>query len=358
LKVDKEPLTPRMIVASHPEPSVTPRENSLHASSKKLPHFASLVRLTSASTPEEARSAVEAARYELLKYPDGSVAAAALLNFLEQGYDASLGVSMLVGAEGELQNSPTTRVALLDLLGQIDSELAAEYSRQLLQSSSSSDEWAIALRNYAWGVDNSAADPFLRAKVLELLTNPSWVADPTAGFLEAFDFVPYTHDPSLVAPLVNLTKHRQSSSVRRAAFLALERFVSQETTLGLQAVTEAEEMHSYSPIRADTMARADLTRPADSQIVREYLLSSQIDPKEFQLFASIFPHGGQFAGHSLATSFQPKSLADLARRDARALSAVGNWMSDPAFADRRQDLTQIYERLVRLQESATRGGYL
>jgi hypothetical protein len=357
-EASKDPVAPPIISLSHPKASATPQRHSRRGSHTTPPRFASLARVASASTAADAKSAVAATRRELLKHPDGSAAAAALLDFLEQGHDTSLQTPMQVGAGGELKEAPTTRVAIMDLLGELDSEQAAEYSRQVLESSASSDEWAIALRNYAWGVDNAASDPFLRAKVLELLTNPSWIAAPTAGFLEAFDFVPYTHDPTLVEPLVKLTKDAQSSSVRRSAFLALERFVSQDTTLGLRAVAQAEETQSFSPIRADTMARADLTQPYEVQIVQEYLLSSGINSQEFQLFATMFPHGGQFAGHSLATTFQPKPLSELARRDAQALRVVVSWLSNPALAERHQTLSQIYDRLVRLNESAIKGGYL
>lgn len=354
-----QPTTTSAITTNlSPKVLATPRQRQ-HANSQiNTPHFPALSRLASVTTSEEARSAVKAARSELLKHKDGASATDALVNFLEQGHNAALESPMQVGAGGELSAAPTTRVAMLDLLGELDSERAAEYSRHVLQSSSSSDEWAIALRNYAWGVDNAAFDPFLRSKVFELLTNSSWIAAPTSGFLESFDFVPYTHDPALIAPLVNLTKETQSSSVRRAAFLALERFVSQETTAGLEAITQAETAEAFSPLRADTMARADLSQSTDLQIVQDYLLSSQIDSKEFQIFASMFPHGGQFAGHALATTFQPKPLTELAKRDAQALLVVQNWLSDPAFANRRSELTQIYDRLVKLNESAVRGGYL
>ncbi len=354
----REIKIPSITTSQYPKAIVTPQQKQERNGQRSAPHFAGLSRLAAATTGEEARSAVKAARSELLKHRNGAAATEALLNFLDQGHNSSLKAPMQVGAGGELKEASTTRVAMLDLLGELDSERAAEYSRQVLVNSFSSDEWAIALRNYAWGVDNAASDPFLRTKVLELLTNPSWIAEPTAGFLEAFDFVPYSHDPALIAPLVNLTKEAQPSSVRRAAFLALERFVSQETTAGLEAVAHAETAELFSTLRADTMARADLTQSSDVRLVQEYLLSSQIDPKEFQIFASMFPHGGQFAGHSLATTFKPKPLSELARRDAQALLVVRDWMSDPAFTDQRQALTQIYDRLVRLNESAMKGGYL
>jgi hypothetical protein len=318
----------------------------------------SLQRTITASTTQEALIAFNNARRELLSHPYGEAALGELVDFLNQGHDRSLGAQLQIGAGGELKAASTARVAVLDLLGRIDSQQAAVYSRYLLETSTSSDEWAIALRNYAWGVDNAAHDPFLRTKVGELLTNSSWIKQPTSGFLESFDFVPYTLDPALIEPLVGLTNEAQPSSVRRAAVLALERVISRDTTVGLIAVSNAERGKSYSVLRADTMARVDLTRSDDLRILRDYLLSPTIDTREFQVFASVFPQGGQFAGYSLVSTFQPKPLAELAQRDASTIGVLARWMRDPVFADRRSELQQMYDRLVILHESAERGGYL
>lgn len=347
-----------VITQPQPDATTTPRHVPTHEAKHQRAQAHSLVRLVTASTAREAQEVFSDIRRELLGRRDGAVALAELIDFLEQGYDRSLGASLQVGAGGELRQAPTARVAVLDLLGVIDSQQAAAYSRQLLETSTSSDEWAIALRNYAWGVDNPAQDSFLRTKVHELLTNDAWILQPTAGFLESFDFVPFTLDPSLIEPLVNLTNQARNSSVRRAAVLALERVVSRNTTVGLMAVTASEREKSFSVLRADTIARADLTRPSDVQLLREYLLSSSIETREFQIFASMFPHGGQFAGHSLVSTFEPKPFAELAKRDAHALRVVASWMEDPIFVNRRHELQQMYDRLVTLNESAVRGGYL
>lgn len=306
----------------------------------------------------EAREAWRAARRELLAHANGAHAANSLRSALESGVDQRFDSQLQVGLGGELVTAPTLRVYLLDLLAQVDSLQAAHYARQVLQQSTSSDEWAVALRNYSWGTNNAALDPFLRGKVRELVTNESWIEAPTAGFLEAFDFVPYTNDPELVASLARLTHRAHNDSVRRAAFLALSRFVTQDTTTGLQAVTTAEATQRFSAIRADAMARADLTRTADVEAVGRYLQSSIVDPQEFALFAENFPHAGQFAGPGLATTFSPISMAQLAKRDAHALAVIDAWMRDPAFEQRRSELSHIYQRLQRLQESAVQGGYL
>ena len=354
----KESATFQSRALAAPKATNAPKSNPPRVGETNTPQFKSLAQLAQTSSSKDALLVVAAVQSELLSHKDGAVAAAALLNFLENGDDIALETPLQIAAEGELKSASTTRVALLDLLGQLDSSLAAEYSRRLLESSTSSDEWAIALRNYAWGVDSAATDPFIRTKVLELLTNPSWIAAPTAGFLEAFDFVPYTKDSELVAPLTYLTKAEQPPSVRRAALFALERFVSAEPEAGLLAISQAEASERFSPLRADTMARANLARPPDLQIVKSYLLSSQIDPKEYQIFAKLFPHGGQFAGASLATRFKPNALTDLAQQDRQAFSVLQSWLNDAAFSARRSELTQILNRLAQLNESAVKGGYL
>lgn len=320
--------------------------------------FQSLNTLRAATNATEATSAWHKAKKELLNHHDSAEALEAVRALLESGADHALDAPLQVSVGGELKLAPSTRVYALDLLAQLDSAEAAEYSKIILESSTSSDEWAIALRNYAWGMDSAASDPFLRGKVLELLTNETWVSQPTSGFLESLDFVPYTQDPALVAPLVSLTKSERPENVRRAAFLALARLHSQDTTTGLQGVSDAEALEPFSPVRADAMSRADFTRAADVEMVRSYLLSSSVDPKEYEMFVETFPQGGQFAGPALATTFQPLRFSNLARRDARALSIVKEWMSDPSFESRRKELSQIYQTLIRLNESAVEGGYL
>ncbi len=320
--------------------------------------FKSLNQLLSAANATEAHDAWREAKKELLNHRDSATSHAVLKSALESGNDHALDAPLQVSVGGELKAAPSTRVYALDLLAQLDSAEAAEYSKIIFESSTSSDEWAIALRNYAWGTDNAAEDPLLRGKVYELLTNAAWASQPTSGFLESFDFVPYTQDPVLVAPLVSLTKSERPDNVRRAAFLALARLHSQDTTIGLQGVSEAEALEPFSPVRADAMSRADFTRPADVEMVRSYLLSGSVDSKEFAIFAEAFPQGGQFAGPALATTFQPLRFSTLARRDARALSIVREWMQDSSFEARRKELSQIYDTLVRLNESAVAGGYL
>lgn len=333
----------------------TPLAASTHQSQ---PSLKSLATFTSATTASDARAAWRKSRKDLLNHPNGTQAVKDLKTLLASGENHALDTPLRVSAGGELLEAPTTRVYLLDLLAQLDSVEAAEYSRTILEESTSSDEWAIALRNYAWGIDNAASDPFLREKVFELLTNETWIKQPTSGFLEALDFVPYTQDPTLVTPLVALTKAEQPANVRRAAFLALARFFSQSTTAGLQSVSDAEENEPFSPVRADAMSRANFSRSEDVDIVRSYLLSNTIDPSEYAIFAETFPQGGQFAGPALVTRFRAEPFSALARRDARALSIVENWLQDSAFEARKKELLQIYQRLIRLKESALSGGYL
>jgi hypothetical protein len=320
--------------------------------------FPALTTLLAAKTASDAKAAWMAARQELLSHPNGSQALSAILSALEGGADLQLESRFKVGANGELLEAPSLRVYLLDLLAQIDNKEAARYARLLLDQSASSDEWAIAMRNYAWGTDNASSDPFLRSKTQELISNQTWINNPTAGFLEAFDFVPYTGDPDLIAPLADLTHRDPQDPVRRAAFLALARFITDDSSAGLKAVARAEQQQLFSPLRADTMARADFTKADDIEIVRQYLLNQAIDPQEYAIFANSFPHGGQFAGATIATSFKPLSIPELAKRDAQALKIFGAWLQDPVFEPRRAELLRIHNKLERLNQSAVAGGYL
>ena len=56
--------------------------------------------------------------------------------------------------------------------------------RDILSKPTSADEWALALRNVG-RADNDAA--YLRSKTEELITNPGWQANPSIGYLNAFD---------------------------------------------------------------------------------------------------------------------------------------------------------------------------
>lgn len=78
------------------------------------------------------------------------MAAEALIAELQTGRDLETGLQFVVGAEGVLDEAPSYRSALLDLLGQTDPEAALHFSQSILENTQSPDEYALALRNVAW----------------------------------------------------------------------------------------------------------------------------------------------------------------------------------------------------------------
>jgi hypothetical protein len=148
----------------------------------------------------------------------------AIVAFLRSGHDASTGQEFGVGGQGQLDQAPTLRVFLLDLLGTLarrtgDADTAG-VMRTILENKSSADEWAIALRNVAW--QEPAATGYLSAKLQEMLAYQPWRQAPSAGMLEALDIAVFTHNPALIPPLADAL-HGNQISLQRAAAIALDR---------------------------------------------------------------------------------------------------------------------------------------
>lgn len=306
----------------------------------------------------QAQDAIRQIKQGLLQHSDAEAAARSVISFLDQGTDVTFSDKLKVGKGGSLTSTPTARVEMLDILGELDSEMAASYSEEVLNNSTSPDEWAIALRNYAWGTDNAASDPFLKEKVQQLLTNENWVNAPTAGYLAAFDFVPYSHDPALLRDTVALLDTTSPSSVKAAAHIAIAKFTAEDSGSAIGVISETEKERSFSALRADTYSRANFMKTADVIAIRNYLLSPDISAEEFKLFASLFPHGGEIAGFFLATTHRAKHFKELARQDARALALFRAWIQEPEFSHQQIVLTDIINRLDVLTASAQKGGYL
>lgn len=111
----------------------------------------------------------------------------AIRTFLDSQTDAPTGLGFRLGGGGALEEPPTLRAFLLDLLGELDPAVAAAYARVILSRMDSPDEWALALRNLARGDTSADARALLEQKTGELLRHEPWQQNPSSGYLEAFD---------------------------------------------------------------------------------------------------------------------------------------------------------------------------
>jgi hypothetical protein len=206
------------------------------------------------------------------------------------------------------------RVFLLELLGQISrssgSEAGAQLAREILDTKTSPEEWAVSLRNIAWHDPNSR--PYLASKMREMLSHEPWLQHPSPGFLQAFDVIAYTGDPTFVPQLAQL-RREGSGEVQRAAAVAMDRLSEVAPLKVMDYLNSNPSEYADRPmLRADFYAKADLTVPAQRAAVETYLARPDVTLEEKTKFLAAFATPASFVSDNLLTSNPPPS-DDLAR---------------------------------------------
>jgi hypothetical protein len=230
------------------------------------------------------------------------------------------------------------------------------YALEILGRKDSADEWALALRNYARG---PAPDgPLLEEKVVELLSHPPWLEHPSAGFLEAFDTPVFVGSLRFVPMLAPLIQHPPHRAVRKASWIALDRWVTGTRGDSLPELATGEALGGQPLLRAGLMARADVRDPAQRQAVERYLNRNDIQSAEFDKFAGLFPNANGFVSHNLLTGVQPFNPRDSVARDLASLHQVRAWRQASGFAAHAGRLARTEAHLHELLESAVVGGLL
>lgn len=293
----------------------------------------------------DSRKILAKLRTYLLSLPK-SVASRLIGEFLDQKRDAGTKLQFTLERNGFLSDAPTLRVFLLDLLAQIDPRVAGQYALQILSTPGSPDEWAVSLRNYALAGPLSATQPFMQAKLREMLANSAWRADPSAGYLEAFDTAVYTHDTGLTPALSQLMADKENRAVVHAAYLAMDRLVIEEPAAVLgQLEADPGLMQGHEQTRADYFARADAGEPRQKALLESYLLDPNRTAQELNTFAAIYPNENYMVSNNLLTQCNTPANADIVARDQQALAAVEGWMADPRFQALAPQLQTIHDRL-------------
>ena len=148
--------------------------------------------------------------------------------FLATGEDRITGLSFVIGADGQLNEWPTLRTFLIDRMLALDPEAAATLSREILASPTSSDEWAVCLRNIGRAEDGSNNQDFLRTKTEELIRNPEWMKTPSIGYLNAFDVFVHIGADASTPLLSELVQRKDRKDLAHAGFLTLDRLVQRK----------------------------------------------------------------------------------------------------------------------------------
>ncbi|MEO6740166.1 MAG: hypothetical protein ABIP20_07935 [Chthoniobacteraceae bacterium] len=287
-----------------------------------------------------------AALRRILLAADPHEAMAAILSFLTTGQDARTGETFGIQKGGGLAGAPTFRVMLLDLFGRIardaGSDEALTFSKALLTRKTSADEWAIALRNVAWSTPEDRA--FLATKMREMLAYQPWRQQPGAGFLEAFDVIVFTRDPTFAAELSTMASS-EDDAVKRAAAAAMDR-LSEMAPLDVMNYLNGHptEFADRPFLRADYYSKADLSQNQQRQAVEAYLARPDVTVAEKDKLLSVFASPGSFVGDTLVTD--PTAADDPPQRTAGLRAAVGDWLKGNRYPDLANALGQLQRRLT------------
>ena len=275
-----------------------------------------------------------------------NAAVSAIRQMLDSKTDNPTHLGFKVAANGLLDEAPTLRTFLLDELGRLDPAAAAEYAKVILASKDSPDEWAVALRDLARGDQTATGRDLLEQKTRELLREESWQANPSVGYLEAFDAAVYLGGTNLMPVLSDLVRRQDNPAVAHAAYLALDRLVINDPSLTLSVLQSSPElMQGRELTRANYFARADVRDPQQRQLLESYLLNPQIGSMELDAFAGLYPSANYMISRNLLTPTPTPDHAALVSRDAESLRVLEQWQNDPRFANLSQQLSKARLRL-------------
>ncbi len=275
-----------------------------------------------------------------------AVASREVQSFLAAGRDAATKLDVTVKPGGALGDASSLRVFLMDYLGQVDRAAAGRLARQTLSTPTSPDEWAVSLRNVAWSDDSPATAEFIRAKARELLQNPAWKQNPSAGYLEAFDAIVYAKGFDLAPELTGLVRDKENRALAHAAYLTLDRLTLADPAAALAPLAaQPELMAGREQTRANFFARADVRDPQQKTLLEGYLLDPRRSPEELKTFTGLYPNANYMISNNLLTATTTPAHAELAERDRAALATVETWLADPRFANLAPQLQATRARL-------------
>jgi len=278
-------------------------------------------------------------------------AAAALLEFLQSGQDEATGLDFIVGEAG-LDEWPSLRTFLLDLLGKIDLDAASQYAlANIIPFKKSTPEYAVSLQ-ILWN-DGGAEKPTpeLTEAWLGLLEKPEWAEKPDAAWLESLDFasrIPEATPVFIEAASLWLARPEEVSGKAETVEIALERMMIRHPAETLSALLENSQWMSEGrgpAVRATLFARADVTDSGQVLSLKSYLEHLQPDGKEADSFYEAFPCHNYGVAPGLSGQPDIPWAGDIQNMLHADLILLQGWKNDPSMAVHRPWFDQAIERI-------------
>lgn len=261
---------------------------------------------------------------------------AAIRAWLHQGKDGPTNAQFAPGSGGSLEVWPSLRVALLDLLGELDRADAEQCAQEIFHSSNSPDEWAVALRNC--GREFHTSPDVRKAQfsgyVAQLLSREDWLRAPTAGFLHAFDVAVFVGGDQMAHRLVSIHDSDFHSATSFAARMSLDRLAIASFASVASALLENPDHWSVeNEARAAIMARGDPGDAHQVQLMHNYLANDAVGISEKQAFIRTFPNGNLELSNNLLTTNPFISMQAMGARDDAAARVLEEWSKESGLAD-------------------------
>jgi len=278
-------------------------------------------------------------------------AAAALLEFLRSGEDLSTSLGFVVGEAG-LDEWPTLRAYLLDLLGKIDPEMASRYALEtVIPAKASTVEYAVSLQ-ILWNYGGAEkATPELTQAWVGLLEKADWSARPDAAWLESLDFasrIPEATPEFLKSSTDWLSRPKEASGKAEAAEMALERMMIRHPNETLSALLENTQWMNEGrgpAVRASLFARADVTDSGQVLSLKNYLQHLQPEGKEADSFYQAFPCHNYGVAPGLSGQPDIPGAGDIQKNLRVDLVLLQGWKNDPSMAMHRSWFDQAISKI-------------
>ena len=293
--------------------------------------------------PEALRKRLAKLKAGWLEEDDLHLVAQTAAQLLRSGEDAETGIPFKIGTGSSIRGWPSMRVFLLDVLAITDPDLASAVAREVLASTNSAEEYAVALKPLVESGTWKASDAELADHFSRLLSRDDWQG--RAGFLEALDLSRVVSSPATTEALARWVD--TSPQAASAGEMALHETAAQSPGLLVGLVSAEPTLFADQPdLRAGLMARAEISKEAQAVGVESYLKDTAVSSAEKEQFLALFPLRSATTGTRLYGSApMPFERGKVAADDRAALEAVGRWKEDPALSTLLPSLEALEGRL-------------
>lgn len=284
-------------------------------------------------------------------------AAAALLEFLRSGEDLSTSLGFVVGEAG-LDEWPTLRAFLLDLLGKIDPELASRYALEtVIPAKSSTVEYAVSLQ-ILWNHGGAEkATPELTQAWLGLLRKTDWSTKPESAWLESLDFasrIPEATPEFLKASTEWLANPENVVERIGAVDLALERMAVQQPVAVMEVLLGDPSLLNLGRgiyQRSQIFARASLNDSEQQRFLAAYLERLGPGSQEAELFFSAFPCHNFSVSPGLSGQPKVNSSREIIASDRAAFQWWQSQSSTPWATKHQREWVKALTKMRKITEN-------